>query len=44
MPNKVEAARRDNYWENRRLYRVLKDENVSSQISFAIAAFPQTLN
>ena len=44
MPNKVEAATRENYWENRRLYRVLKAENVSSQISLAIAVFPQTLN
>ena len=36
MPKKVEAAARENYWQKRKLYRVLKAENVSSQINFVI--------
>ena len=34
MPNKIETEIRENYWKDRKLYRVLKSENVSTEISF----------
>ena len=34
MPKQVEAETRENYWKDRKLYRVLKSESVSTQISF----------
>ena len=44
MPKKVQPAARENYWQKRKLYRVLKAENVSSQINFAIVISSRTLN
>ena len=44
MPKKVEAETRENYWKDRKLYRVLKSENVSTQISFLIGTFNTLVN
>ena len=34
MPNKIETGMRKNCWKDRKLYRVLKSENVSTEINF----------
>ena len=34
MPNKIETETRENYWKDRKLYRVLKSENASTEINF----------
>ena len=44
MPKQVEAETRENYWKDRKLYRVLKSENVSTQISFLIGTFNTLVN
>ena len=44
MPKKIEAETRENYWKDRKLYRVLKSENVSTQISFLIGTFNTLVN
>ena len=44
MPKKVEAETRENYWKDRKLCRVLKSENVSTQISFLIGTFNTLVN
>ena len=44
MPKKVEAETRENYWKDRKLYRFLKSENVSTQISFLIGTFNTLVN
>ena len=44
MPKKIEAETRENYWKDRKLFRVLKSENVSTQISFLIGTFNTLVN
>ena len=39
MPNYIEPETRENYWKDRKLYRVLKSENVSTEIIFFKGSF-----